>query len=202
MKTAGRPIGTTRVKKPILKNEFAKLINYTKGDDSIKEFTKSKYLKTFTLLYYSGCRISELISLKIEDLHTIFNTDELSLTNDTKTKKPRLIYFSTESVKELKKIFVNELDSSNKNELLIRTKNKLYDKINCIGYTAQLNAYIQTILGELYSTHSFRQGILTDMATKGINSKIIQQFIGHASIGTTLRYVTPTEKDIRNALVR
>ena len=40
------------------------------------------------------------------------------------------------------------------------------------------------------------------MATKGINSKIIQQYIGHASIGTTLRYITPTENDIRNSLVR
>ena len=89
-----------------------------------------------------------------------------------------------------------------KNELLIRTKNKLYTKVNSIGYTAQLNAYIQSILGDLYSTHSFRQGIITDMATKGINSKIIQQYIGHASIGTTLRYITPTENDIRNSLVR
>ncbi|MGB5919274.1 tyrosine-type recombinase/integrase [Arcobacter sp.] len=202
MKIIGRPIGTTKEKKPILEKEFVKLINYTKGDDSIKEFTRSKYLKTFTLLYYSGCRISELISLTVNDLHTIINTEELSLTNSTKTKRPRLIYFSKEAIKELKKIFINEFFNSSKNELLVRTKNKPYDKVSCIGFTAQLNNHIHNVLGELYSTHSFRQGVITEMATKGINSKIIQEYIGHASISTTLRYITPTEADIRQSLIR
>jgi site-specific recombinase XerD len=40
------------------------------------------------------------------------------------------------------------------------------------------------------------------MAISGINTKIIQEFINHSNVSTTLRYIKPTEKDIKKSLVR
>jgi integrase/recombinase XerD len=167
----------------------------------IKKHTKDKYLKVWTLLFYTGCRISELVSLQVKDLKNILKNKELSLANNTKTNKPRLIYFSDMAVKEISKLFKDDLELDN-NVFLIRAWNKLKDKVNSQALTIQCNKYIQSILGDLYSTHSFRQGIITQMATSSINTKVIQEFIGHSNISTTLRYVKPTENDIRKSLVR
>ena len=38
--------------------------------------------------------------------------------------------------------------------------------------------------------------------SKGINTKIIKEYIGHSDIKTTLRYVKPSKVDIKNSLVR
>ena len=57
-------------------------------------------------------------------------------------------------------------------------------------------------LGDGFTSHSFRQGLISEMASKSVNVKIISQFIGHSDVKTTLHYVKPTDNDIENALVR
>ena len=65
-----------------------------------------------------------------------------------------------------------------------------------------VNKYMKSILGDNYTSHSFRQGLITEMGSKSVNPKIIQSFIGHRNISTTLGYIKPTEEDIKLSLVR
>lgn len=58
------------------------------------------------------------------------------------------------------------------------------------------------VLGAGYTSHSFRQGLITEMGSRSVNPKIIQSFIGHKNINTTLGYIKPTSDDVKNALVR
>jgi len=53
-----------------------------------------------------------------------------------------------------------------------------------------------------YTSHSFRQGLITEMGAKQINTKIISKFIGHSDVKTTMRYIHPTDDDLKNAMVR
>ena len=53
----------------------------------------------------------------------------------------------------------------------------------------------------MYSYHSFRAGIITDMS-KSINPKFIKEFIGHSDIKTTMRYIRPTHEDLKKCLIR
>lgn len=57
-------------------------------------------------------------------------------------------------------------------------------------------------LGSGYTSHSFRQGLITEMGSKSINTKIISKFIGHADVKTTMMYINPTDDDIMNSLIR
>jgi len=57
-------------------------------------------------------------------------------------------------------------------------------------------------LGDGFTSHSFRQGLISEMGSKSVNVKIISKFIGHKDIKTTLGYIKPTDSDIENALVR
>jgi site-specific recombinase XerD len=61
---------------------------------------------------------------------------------------------------------------------------------------------IKEILGDGYTSHSFRQGLITEMGAKGVNVKIIAKFIGHSDVKTTMRYMKPTDDDVRGAMVR
>ncbi|RXJ98686.1 hypothetical protein CRV02_13120 [Arcobacter sp. CECT 8989] len=61
---------------------------------------------------------------------------------------------------------------------------------------------MKEILGEGFTSHSFRQGLITEMGSKSINIKIISNFIGHKNVSTTLGYIKPTDNQIKNSLVR
>jgi len=71
-----------------------------------------------------------------------------------------------------------------------------------LTFIAQVNTVMKSILGAGYTSHSFRQGLITEMGAKGINVKIISQFIGHSDVKTTMRYIKPTDDDVRGAMVR
>ncbi len=65
-----------------------------------------------------------------------------------------------------------------------------------------ISSGMKSILGEGYTSHSFRQGLITEMGSRGINTKIISKFIGHSDVKTTMRYIQPTDEDVRGAMVR
>lgn len=52
-----------------------------------------------------------------------------------------------------------------------------------------------------YSSHSFRAGIITDMS-KSINPKLIKEFICHSDIKIIMRYIRPTDEDLKACLIR
>ena len=68
-------------------------------------------------------------------------------------------------------------------------------------FIAKVNSFIQEVLGHRYSSHSFRAGIITDMS-KSINPKFIKEFIGHSDIKITMRYIRPTDEDLKKCFIR
>lgn len=109
------------------------------------------------------------------------------------------MYFSGKGEKEIKKYFDITEDENN---YVICSWGNPKNKLHPISLIALVNKYMQSVLGDNFTSHSFRQGLLTEMAAKSINPKIIQSFVGHKDVKTTLRYVTPTEKDVKMSLIR
>ena len=196
-----RPKGKTKARKIITKKEYKELMNFLNRTDELKKHSVNNAKKAFTLLYYGGFRISELIDLTNKDLFEIVEKKEFSLKNNTKTKKPRMVYFSDEAIKTIKQVFKENLTESS-NYLLLRSWGKPHNKFSSHTIQRQLNIILSISIGNSYTTHSFRSGLITEMAIAGTNTKIIQEFINHASISTTLRYIKPTEQDIKKALIR
>ncbi|MFA9240321.1 MAG: tyrosine-type recombinase/integrase [Candidatus Paceibacteria bacterium] len=188
------------IKESVSEIEFKKLMAQVRGDLTLKENTKNNLLRTFTLLYYTGSRLNELLQLTNSNILEIFKNNELIIKTH-KTKNERKIYFSEQSVKDLKKLFL-DIENEEAHFKIIRSKGKPYQSPHNITFIQQVNKYMKNLLGDRYSSHSFRQGLITEMATKGINTKIIKEYIGHSDIKTTLRYVKPSKVDIRNSLVR
>ncbi len=51
------------------------------------------------------------------------------------------------------------------------------------------------------SDYTINSEIITDMS-KSINPKFIKEFIGHSDIKTTMRYIRPTDEDLKKCLIR
>lgn len=192
---------TQRIKESITEVEYKRLVNFTKGEDDIKTFTKERFLKIYAILFYTGIRINEISQLKVEDLKSIINNGEVKIVTH-KQNMERKLYFSQNAVQAIKKLFASDLllDDDVK---LIRKLNKPYASLSNVNMINTINKHMQKALGDKgYTSHSFRQGLISEFANKQINIKIIQGFIGHRDSKTTMRYIRPTENDIRGALVR
>lgn len=189
----------TKLRKPIGEKEYKLLMNAVRGDLEIKDFNRTRFLRIFSLLYFSGMRINEISQISVKHIKEIFKTGETTIISH-KTKSERILYFSENAIQELKKYFL--IDVLSDQELTITSWGKPKATLHVIALIALSNAYIQKVLGNQYSSHSFRIGIITEMAVKQINPKIIQSFVGHRNINTTMGYIRPCAADIKQALVR
>lgn len=187
-----------RIKENITAKEYKALINYTRGNEKIKANTKMNLMRTFTILYYTGMRLNEIQDLRIKNIKELINQGTTKFIT-TKTNSERKLYLTADFKKDLKDLFnINEPDTNR----IIHKAGYQNTKINNIAFISQVNKAIKEILGEGYTSHSFRQGLITEMGSKSINTKIISKFIGHSSIKTTMRYINPTDEDIQGALIR
>ena len=187
----GRTIGTTRAKKPILKKEYERLLNATHKSITVRASTKVKLANAFTLLYLTGCRVSEIIDISKSDIEKMILTNEFSLSNDTKTNKPRLISFDSDGVQV---DMLSKMQFLDNGYLFAKNNSDKVMTVSALKY--MMNSFIHRVLGELYSTHSFRTGYITTAHQLGLSLKHIQQDIGHKSLSTTARYATVTNEEI------
>jgi len=199
MKTQTKKIKT--IKENITEAEYKKLMNYTRGKENIRANTKNNYLRAFTILYYTGLRVNELQELRIRNIKELIEdgTTKIIL---PKTQSERKLYITDNFRKELIKLFDFSIEDEENRVIAKGSSKNKRTGINVITFIDMINGIIQEILGSSYTSHCFRRGIITEMGSKGINTKIISKFVGHADVKTTMRYINPTDEDIQNSLVR
>lgn len=192
-----RPIGSTKERQPIFQEEFYKLIELTKRDKDIQKNTKLKLLRAYTLLYLTGCRVSEIINFTCKDLETIMKYKSISLGNDTKTKKPRALLFNEEGVKMLTSL---EYTDCPKNSETFFYSNTYDTPMSESVFTRIINTHLASKLGSLYTTHSFRAGYITRIVEATGNLETARSLVGHSSIKTTIEYLSATPKQKQDAI--
>ncbi len=189
-----------KIKENITITEYKKLMASTRGSDTIRENTRTNLLRTFTILFFTGLRLNELQDMKIKHIKELLENGTTKI-NLSKTKSERKLYLTPEFKKQLKKLF--NLDEDAENRVIAKGSNKnRRDGIYPITFIQQINKFMKEVLGAGYTSHSFRQGLITEMGSKSINTKIISKFIGHADVKTTMMYINPTDTDVMNSLVR
>ncbi|MGH2278690.1 tyrosine-type recombinase/integrase [Aliarcobacter sp. ERUVET-7] len=190
-----------RIKENITEVEYKKLMTFVRGNETFRENTKLNLLRTFTILFFTGLRLNEVQELKIKDIKNLLENGNVKI-DISKTSTQRKLYLSNAFQKELVKLF--DLKNENdENKIITKGANKnKTTSINNIVFIQQVNKVIKDILGEGFSSHSFRQGLITEMGSKSINIKIISQFVGHKNVSTTMGYIKPTDEQIFKNLIR
>ena len=152
----------------------------------------------FEMFYSSGCRVSELASLCLDDFENGFSSALIL----GKGKKTRRVYFEEDAQKALKEYLVERKsrfpDSTVKNVFL----NQKGTALTTTGFWYVVTRYSGVEgTGKQVSPHAFRHTFATAMLNNGADIRVVQELLGHANINTTQRYTHVTKerlKDIYN----
>jgi|GEM_PF-689088 len=188
-----------RIKEAIGEPEYKKLMSFTRGDEDIKEVSKERFLLTFTLLYHTGLRLNELMQFKYKDIQNFLDEGE-GKAIASKQGIERRIFISEDGIKQINKIF--KCTDINANHYIISKRNAPTINLHPITFIKAVNTQLKKVLGSGYTSHSFRRGLITEMARKGVNQAFIRDFIGHKNSSTTAEYIKATKTDLKNSMVR
>lgn len=150
------------------------------------------------LLYSSGMRVSEIVSLNIIDVQN--NQGHLKVTG--KGSKERMVYFGEKvnnmlkTYIEYRKIFIKELklfEDDIEPLFLNRFGTRLSDR--------SVRYIVEKIIKEIafkkkISPHTFRHTFATHLLNNGANIRVVQELLGHSSLSTTQVYTHVTKNKL------
>jgi site-specific recombinase XerD len=155
------------------------------------------------LLFSTGMRISELISLNREDLKIDKAGQHI---NDSKIyvfgkgKKQRFVYLTPRCITYLERYLATRDDDYPALFIPYRglrkgTKDPYIVRLSVNYVQGKIKQY-RTLVGIAVPTsaHSLRHGFATYLAENGANPAAIQRLLGHESLQTTSKYVHSSDK--------
>lgn len=154
------------------------------------------------ILYSSGLRISECITLKIGDILNTDNTIKKKVIVLGKGNKERIIFLDKNSQSAiLKYLIIRDYFCQNKKNLYVFcskakkghiTRESVFMNLRKIIYIANLP--------EQLSPHKLRHSFATHMYQKGIDLHMLQMLLGHSDISTTEIYTHIKSEDIAKTI--
>ena len=149
------------------------------------------------LLYSTGIRVSELISIKTNNIDLKKKKILIDPPEKGKSRKERIVFFAEQTKEviekylEFRKIYFKKKDSpwlfpsNNTNDFLTRRRvlqimHNLADKIK--------------IDKNLMHPHSFRHAFGNHLLNSGADIRVVQKLLGHSSIITTQKYTEHRDK--------
>lgn len=146
------------------------------------------------LMYATGLRISEIINLKLEDLHLTMGT----LQTLGKRHKERIVPVGDEAIK-----WVNRYLEEARPKLL-KQKRSNYLFLNFHGNNLTRQGVWKNLKAEVrkagiqknITPHTLRHSFATHILENGADLRIVQELLGHADISTTQIYTHLSNKQL------
>ena len=154
------------------------------------------------VLFSTGLRVAELVSLDREQIKIKNITKELEVTIVGKGNKVRTVYFSERALRWLKAymdkrqdldeaLFINYKPGIEKTNLSRRLTTKSIEDI--------VKKYVKIAgLPVMATPHTIRHTFATDLLTNGVDLRMVQEFLGHRNIATTQIYTHVTNKQLKD----
>ena len=142
------------------------------------------------IMYSAGLRISEVVSLSINDIDFEGEEDIKSAKVTGKGNKERYVFFSSEAFKALKDYLPERSGrinaEKNTDKLFISRRGKA---LSANGVRWIIEKYSKaSALEKNIHPHSLRHSFATHLVNSGCDVRIVQELLGHARISTTQRY--------------
>ncbi len=152
------------------------------------------------VLFSTGVRISELTQLNLKQIQTAKTGSDMELSISGKGGRTRVIYISERAMTWIKRYLATRIDDK-KEALFInyRAKNDAPDRLSM--------RYIQNMIKKCAlhaglppntTPHVMRHSFATDLLAKGVDLKMLQEFLGHKDISATQIYAHVTNKQLRD----
>lgn len=152
----------------------------------------------FLLAYGCGLRVSEIVSLKVDDVEI----DHKQLRVLGKGSRTRIVPLS-DSICDLVRRYIRSSDGVVPGAYLIGSKSGPLS-------TRSVQLHIKKLFevtglnssANLYSIHSLRHSSATHLLDSGASIRDVQAFLGHQKLSTTQRYTKVVGSQLRSALLK
>jgi len=184
------------IPKVLPENQILEIIKRTYDDKSFKGLRVSLMLE---ILYATGIRVTELVSLKIGNI-----SDDLSyIIILSKGKRQRVVPL----IKNVQKILRNYIIQLKRHKIN-SNKNYLFPSNSKYGHITR-NRFFQILKNlavnigidkDKISPHTIRHSFATHLLQRGVDLRHIQESLGHKDISTTQIYTHVQTKKLRKIL--
>lgn len=151
----------------------------------------------FSVLYSTGCRVSELAALTIGD----FSPDWTSAIVTGKGNKERKVFLSRDARKLLREWLVARkacLDRAQETECRALFLSRRGKPLSVRGIQYIVSRYSGGATGIRHlSPHALRHSFATTLVSRGADIRVVQEMLGHSSISTTQRYTHVTGEQMK-----
>lgn len=183
---------TTLVESPRIGRKLPEILT----DDEINSLieaideTKAEGLRNKAILetlYSCGLRVSELVDLKLSNLH--FEQEFLRIAG--KGERERLVPISKRAIEDIKKYLVNSrkkltIEKGFENVVFLNRRGKKLSRV--MIFTIIKNLADKIKLEKNISPHTFRHSFASALVQGGADLRTVQEMLGHESILTTEIY--------------
>ena len=156
----------------------------------ISVITNSKHKLAIALSYAAGLRVSETINLKVKDLDLENLTIHLK---GAKGKKDRITIFPEKLKIDIKNLTAGKVsndvvfESNRGGKLTTTTLQKVFH-----------SALKNTDIKKEATFHSLRHSFATHLLENGVDTRYVQELLGHSNIRTTQIYTKVTNPSLKN----
>ena len=149
--------------------------------------------------FSTGLRIAELVALNCEQFINTTNKKDLELGIVGKGSRPRTVYFSERALSWLKKYLETRKDQEK--ALFINykgPKKQSGGRLSARAIEDLVKKYALMAGCPITTTpHVLRHSFATDLLNKGVDIRIVQEFLGHRNIATTQIYTHVTKPQLK-----
>jgi len=177
-----------------------KVLRHPLSDEEVENLrqvcTKDRDEALIEFLVSTGCRLSETISINIDqtDFH------EMSLFVIGKGKKERKVYFTTKAKILLKKYIKNRKGI---NHALFISERFPFQRIGSRAIECSINKIAKAAnFDKPVFPHLFRHSFATHNINAGMPLPVLQKLMGHSSADTTMIYAELSQENIQHEVRR
>lgn len=171
-------------------DEVMTLLNYLQGDQPLALRNQA----LVELIYGSGLRVSELLSLKITDIHL----KQAYVSVLGKGKKMREVPMSEVAITALTNYMKDGRPFLNKKQHTIVFLNRFGEPLSRIGFYKLLGSWSATLGLPKITPHMLRHAFATHLLENGLDLRTLQLLLGHEDISTTQIYTHLNQKHIQD----
>ena len=165
----------------------------------IKRTTGLRDRAILETLFSTGLRIAELVSLDREQFANMEAKKDIELGIIGKGNHPRTVYFSERALSWIKRYIKTRKDKEKALFINYKSRKKTENRLTVRSIERMVKKYALLNGVPIFTTpHTLRHSMATDLLTKGVDLRTIQEFLGHRSIVTTQIYTHITNKHLRD----
>lgn len=193
--------GLTQIESPRLSKKLPRVLSVEEVEDLLnapninkKDGLRDKAM--MELMYSSGLRVSELLSLKLNDI----NFERGTIRVIGKGNKERIVPVGEFALEYVNKyiLTVRKKNKGRNSPYLFLNKNGTY--LSRVYFFKQIKKYASEAgITKEVSPHTLRHCFATHMLENGAELRAIQEMLGHTNIATTEIYTNISTKRILNA---